>query len=495
MTDARISEESEDDYRRRSRLRSNIISTGLSEEEKFMTVKSREYHRSFLHYPRRNRQPLTPDMFRDFRIRVPPPTTSVPQTSMGVPSGTQNNTRKVHKALEIVGSELREIFIEEKSDQKFEQFATPWEKSWSPLARRGYSDLLPVVDGNASVIGYSGQISGKDMLISQATGIPSGLLWTSEETLKFHRLFVGSLTLHSVAKLSTFNEWRYYAVITDIYGEVTAFEFASTSGNGETHSMEFPVLGWLKLLQTGLRLTVTLGKNGLRTLTRKPPITPPTDPTYWQKKFDDYAKLNKQRRISVGSLHPRVKGVPEVNIKVLADKEREVYSANRFAGRAEWDDVHLGDEARKFYNAPSGKFPDVVARRNTSLAGKPNQNKTLEFALSEGKGTDMNKVLQQFEAAKLKIEAAEKARAGGKSVNVRITEQEVVVERLVPTPVQGGNLMSPGPGFGVDKDGFLLDAREFVDLKVAMPKRAMVNGKPIRVVTMEYVGGPLHVTK
>lgn len=399
---------------------------------------------------------------------------------MGARSGTETDTRKFHQALE--GQKLEEVFIEEKNDQNFDQIATPWELKWSPLVSRNNSNLSPVVDGNAFVVGYAGLVAGRDMLIGRATGFT--LVYTAEETLKYHRLFVGPAALHSVPNLITYNEWRYYVVMTDIYGEITSFEFAYASNNGEAERVALPSpLGWLRLLRAGLQLTITLGRYGVRTLARRPPQVPPGDPAFWEKKFSDYAKLVKSRRVAVGNLHSDVKGVPEANIKVVADREREIHAANRFATRSDWDTVHLGDAAREFYRAPSGKFPDVVARK-----------KNLEFALSEGKGTDMNKVIQQFNAATSKIQAAEKVRAGGKAVSIKITEQEVVVEKLLPTPVHGGTLMSPGPGFGVDKDGFLLDARGFVDLTKGMPDRIVVNGIPIRVITMEYVGGPIHLT-
>jgi len=99
------------------------------------------------------------------------------------------------------------------------------------------------------------------------------------------------------------------------------------------------------------------------------------------------------------------------------------------------------------------------------------------FALSEGKGTDIGKMIKQFEAAKVKLPRG-----------AIVSEQEVVVERLVNKPVEGGLLQSPGPGYGVDANGYLLDATGYVDLSNGLPPRVLVNGRPVRVIVIEAEG-------
>ena len=245
-----------------------------------MTVDAREYHRTFLPYPRkavimpgeiaRMSRKVAQDADREFRSNRPSP------PSMGVPSGVVvKDTRRFHNALEISGSQFREVTIEEKKDQAFEQFATSWERKRSPLiAYIRDKRLTPVVNGNSTVVGYSGTITGSEMLIGRATGI--ALVYTAEETIKYHQMYVGDTTLHTGPDLSVYNSrWRYYNVLTDIYGEITSFEFSHSSTNGEAHSTSFPILGWLKLIHSGIRLII---RNGLRTLGRQPPAPPPQPP-------------------------------------------------------------------------------------------------------------------------------------------------------------------------------------------------------------------------
>lgn len=244
-----------------------------------MTVEASEYHRTFLHWPRkvvimaddivRMSHRVAQDVAKQSRSQ------GTPRPTAGVPSGAAKNTRIFHKALAIAGPEFREVQIEEKSDQKFTQFATSWERKWSPLiAYSGERRLLPVVDGNATVVGYSGTVQGSEMLIGRATGI--ALVYTAEETIKYHQMYVGDTTLHTGPDLSVYNgQWRFFNVLTDIYGEVTSFKFSHTSINGEAHSTSIPVLGWLRLLQGGLRFII---RNGFRTLGRRAPALPPQPP-------------------------------------------------------------------------------------------------------------------------------------------------------------------------------------------------------------------------
>lgn len=171
------------------------------------------------------------------------------------------------------GRILREITIQKKGDQKFDQWATPWERIWSPLTSNARKGFLPVVDGNAMVVGYSGPVLSSKMLIGRATGL--ALIYTAEETLKYHRMFVGTTSLHPVPDLSVYGDGlNYFAVMTDTDGEVTSFQFAYPSNNGSAERTDFPVLGWLKALQGGLKILMSV-KNGSRTVGRQSPPPPP----------------------------------------------------------------------------------------------------------------------------------------------------------------------------------------------------------------------------
>ncbi len=242
-----------------------------------MSVKIKEYHRTFLHYPSRNGPSLGEKLHNLGRggaptVReTPKPRENIRDRYVGV--STVANTTKYHNALEIVGSHLREITIQEKGDQQFDQWVTPWERIWSPLSRNARKGFLPVVDGNAMVVGYSGPVLSMEMLIGRATGL--ALIYTAEETLKYHRMFVGATSLHSVPDLSVYGDGlNYFAVMTDTEGEVTSFQFAYPSINGSAESTGFPILGWLKILQGGLKIFMSV-RNGSRTIGRQPPSPPP----------------------------------------------------------------------------------------------------------------------------------------------------------------------------------------------------------------------------
>jgi hypothetical protein len=132
----------------------------------------------------------------------------------------------------------------------------------------------------------------------------------------------------------------------------------------------------------------------------------------------------------------KIRGEPEHTISA-ADAARETHQAERYANRMDVAEVHMGQEAKKAYKSPAGeKFPDVVAKKTDGT-----------YALGEGKGTDMRKVVEQFEAAGARIRGQ-----GG-----RISEQEVVVERLQTLSIDGKVVKSPGAGYGVDDLGYLLN--------------------------------------
>src|SRR5262245_53853370 len=130
---------------------------------------------------------------------------------------------------------------------------------------------------------------------------------------------------------------------------------------------------------------------------------------------------------------------------------REQHSADTYAKDPHVKEVFLGAEAKKKFGSPAAeKFPDVVAEKKDG-----------SFALGEGKGTDMNKAVKQFEAA-------------GKRIGRPISEQHVVVERIT---IQQGE-RSPGPGHRVDARNFL---ERFSEATGAW-EPVYVNGKPILVI-------------
>jgi hypothetical protein len=161
-----------------------------------------------------------------------------------------------------------------------------------------------------------------------------------------------------------------------------------------------------------------------------------------------------------GQLHPKIVGVPDA--KDASALARERIQANRFATRSDVDQVFVGDKAREQFKSPSGKFADVVARKADG-----------SFALGEGKGTDMAKLVEQFNVTGPKVG--------------RISEQEVVIEKLTPQTVYGPDgsvketFNSPGPNGRIDAQGYL----EVFDTKSEKWVRATPNGVPIKVIVRQ----------
>ena len=159
-------------------------------------------------------------------------------------------------------------------------------------------------------------------------------------------------------------------------------------------------------------------------------------------------------------LGPKIQGAPDA-IEPKA-RAREIEQAQRFALRPEATVVYLGQAAKqKFNSPPAEKFPDVVACLDKN-----------DIALGEGKGTDMGKVVQQFESAGRRIGTAG-----------QVTVQEVVVEKLIDsefTDATGRKIQLAGPGYGVDAQGYLLDMRG----PGPNWSQQFANGLPIKVIVM-----------
>jgi hypothetical protein len=156
---------------------------------------------------------------------------------------------------------------------------------------------------------------------------------------------------------------------------------------------------------------------------------------------------------------PKILGAPDATEPKA--RAREIEQAQRFARRADSTVVYLGQKAKDQFGSPKDeKFPDVVASLGTD-----------KYAVGEGKGTDMAKVIQQFVAAGRRLA----------SVKGHITVQEVVVDKLIHSEFSdpsGRLILLAGPGYGVDAHGFLLDMRGPGPSWL----QQLVNGVPIQVI-------------
>lgn len=243
-----------------------------------MTVNTREYHRTFNILPPGGRRPSRAELDRELKeARAKYPGHPDHRALEFLWSHQLRTAPPVHDAFEDTGSEYKPARIEAKKDQNFEKYATRWEFFWSPLARRYGSLLTPVVDKSGAVIGYAGNIDYQYFLIehranSDPYDTPKAPV-KSVDVLKHYRLFVGTNDFYGRKDLKVFgsNLHTRHTVVTDIYGEVMSYEVGGTIDHSISSISWLEIGGMLGLARTALRLTVSLGSTGLRTLTRRPP--------------------------------------------------------------------------------------------------------------------------------------------------------------------------------------------------------------------------------
>jgi hypothetical protein len=477
-----------------------------------MAIDEVTYHRSFL-----------PEDYR-FDLRAPNQSTSVDRIRRfgQHPRGLKvfphpNNTR--YTAYTISTQGLMQIEVLQKMDQDFETYATPFEHTWSTLIphRLRAHDFYPIVDDNLTVTAYTCRtleansshsaliVPIDDLLQSQIlsqpnnnnnnlaaflkAGIrvfvtPHALVITDNRDVPTTRRIYTAPTGWRTWKFSSNFPYTSCLVRTLLDGEVYHLEFHGVP-RGDVEAAGFTPFDLLALGPIVVYLGVKVGSRLVRALFRKRDarrlLNGPTEDLAKQSQAAVKKLLRgpSPRKVVIKPKHPRVKGEPDPKITNKMDQDREVHAANRYAERGDVADVYLGDAARKQYNAPDGKFADVVALKRDGT-----------FALSEGKGTAIDKMLEQFAATKSKLNAHKQRLTGNKNDTVIVSEYEVVVQKLTKEPVDGGVLHSPGPGFGIDDHGYLLEARGYVNLKNGLPPRAMVpgDGKPVKVIVIEDEG-------
>lgn len=248
-----------------------------------MTVNTSEYHRTFNILRLSGRMPGGVELARDADRELKEARAKYrglpDHQAIALLRDDKRRTQKplaVHDAFEDVGNQhpFRAVRIEEKKDQKFETFATRWELIWSRLVMDWHSRLTPVVDNSGLVIAYFGNIAYKHFLIDNTTPPPSAKPGIkSVEILKNYRLFVGTNEFYGRTDLKVFGDETIarHTVLTDIYGEVMSFEVGAYKDESISSVSLLEIAGAVSLVRAALGLAISLGKTGLRTLTRRPP--------------------------------------------------------------------------------------------------------------------------------------------------------------------------------------------------------------------------------
>jgi hypothetical protein len=128
------------------------------------------------------------------------------------------NTSRRFNALRYVGGVLHAEVIVEKLDQKFKDYATPWELTWSALCgtqTKFANFFFPIVDADWTVIGHYGAVSGGTLIKAGA----SGVTWTGtdlSEPLKDGPIFVTKRDYpkptHAFGSREELMRWRATAV-------------------------------------------------------------------------------------------------------------------------------------------------------------------------------------------------------------------------------------------------------------------------------------------
>lgn len=344
-----------------------------------MSLKSTEYHRTFLHYPRKG--VMTPDKIVRMSQGTAHRPGAVPQTSMGSSRNVKDN-RRFYKAWELHGAQLKEVRIEAKPDQNFDKVATPWERKWSSLVSDSYSPLSPIIDNNAMIVGYCGDVRAYDMLLSPGIWIAL----TEEEVIKYHHMYIGTRDQHNAANLTQYGSpFYFYTVSTDIYGEVTAFSFAYKSSNGQAQSTSLPGFAWLSVIKNGFKAILSF-RNGNRTLSRQPTSPYPSTPPPATPSSPPQGIVPKGQATAQGSSSTAVGGSttappPNAVVKSRSEIERKIEIAQRKA---------RGESITRTELAVAVNY----ARRKVGLPPLPNQ--TLPGALALAEQSQYRKAVRDY---------------------------------------------------------------------------------------------------
>jgi hypothetical protein len=253
-----------------------------TQESFVMPVQDRQYHHTFIwNRPGAITQAQLNRWSRE--VAQPPRSNAPPAPTMGPPSGSAPvNLPPRHKALHFHGSKVDEIWIEEKKDQEFEKHASNWELVWSRLVITWvdwrFLPVVEVVNQQAAVVGHCGFVKGNNLLVD-LNGPPSTEK-TLAEFFRHNRMYIGTQEFYRGMNLGVWgSEHARYAVLTDIYGEVTSLSFVNYDSNGTAISMGVTPLAWISIIRAGARFLLTqIGKLGVRTLARFRPTAPPPPP-------------------------------------------------------------------------------------------------------------------------------------------------------------------------------------------------------------------------
>ena len=136
------------------------------------------------------------------------------------------------EALMYKAEKLIPVQIVEKVDQRFVDYATPWEASFSILVHEGPERFLPVVDENYMVIGHMGTVEGFRMLvIGEGSNEVNRLsLDIIEQYLELDEpIIVSRKRIDGWSYLDSKAPTLWYHVVTDIDGEVISGEYAHSN--------------------------------------------------------------------------------------------------------------------------------------------------------------------------------------------------------------------------------------------------------------------------
>jgi hypothetical protein len=144
-------------------------------------------------------------------------------------TGTYDSSQRRFSALRFLGSNLTHDTVVEKLDQKFKDYATPWEREYSPLCVNCAcaANFLPVVDADWKVVGYYGLVRA-DGLIKPNKVLETDLSFA----LRQYPIFVDK-SRQTPEGWTTFGLYlnSICAEITSIDGEVLGGELVDKGGN------------------------------------------------------------------------------------------------------------------------------------------------------------------------------------------------------------------------------------------------------------------------
>ncbi len=175
------------------------------------------------------------------------------------------STHRRINVLQYTSAGLDYHVVLERPDQRFADYATPWEMRWSGIIQHGMYKFLPIVDDKWTVVGYYGIVSGKELICTHhyVGWDDLGAALKNDDDMVFVQADDNQRLPEGWERLSDSD--TTYEVITSIDGEVTNGGIYRARGA----ESEEPTIVQLILLEVGTRIITKVAGLVLRSIMRR----------------------------------------------------------------------------------------------------------------------------------------------------------------------------------------------------------------------------------